>query len=96
MVGLCAVMFYVMLTARLTSLNFAVARAERTRASLQAETARLDDRMAALRSDDRLLRIATQLQMREPQQFALVSLPPAQPQRSRLFLSSLASWFGAK
>jgi uncharacterized membrane protein YgcG len=90
-------MFYVMLMANLTSLNYAVSRADRQRASLQAETARLEDRLAALRSDDRLSKMATQLRMREPAQFAMVTLPPAQPQgRSRLFLSSLASWFGAK
>ena len=96
-VVLVGVMTYVMLIANLTSLNYAVARADRQRSSLQAETARLDDRLAALRSDDRLSRMAAALHMREPQQFALVTLPPAAPQgQSKLFLSSLASWFGAK
>lgn len=96
-VVLVAVMMYVMLMANLTSLNYAVSRADVRRASLQAETARLDDRLAALRSDDRLAKIAAQLHMREPQQFALVSLPPPPPQgRSRMFLSNIASWFGAK
>ncbi len=96
-VVLVGVMLYVMLIANLTSLNYSVARADRQRASLQAETARLDDRLATLRSDDRLAKMAAALHMREPQQFALVTLPPAAPQgRSRLFLSSLASWFGAK
>lgn len=96
-VVLVGVMTYVMLIANLTSLNYAVARADRQRAALQAETARLDDRLATLRSDDRLAKMASALHMREPQQFALVTLPPPAPQgRSRLFLSSLASWFGAK
>ncbi len=96
-VVLCGVMVYVMLMANLTGLNYAASRADRQRASLQAETARLDDRLAALRSDDRLAKIAAELHMRDPQQFAMVTLPPAQPQgQSRLFLSSLASWFGAK
>lgn len=96
-VVLVGVMTYVMLIANLTGLNYAVARSERQRASLQAETARLDDRLAALRSDDRLAKMAAALHMREPQQFALVTLPPAEPQgRSRIFLSSLAGWFGAK
>jgi hypothetical protein len=92
-------MAYVTLTARLTSLNYAVARAERERAQLQAETAHLDDRIAALRSDDRLARVAAQLHMGDPQQFALVTLPaPARPEdRSHLaFLSGLANFFGAK
>jgi biopolymer transport protein ExbB/TolQ len=96
-VVLVGVMTYVMLMANLTSLNYAVSRADLRRAALQAETARLDDRLAALRSDDRLAKLAAQLHMREPQQFALVTLPPGPPQgRSRLFLSSIASWFGAK
>ena len=57
-VVLVGVMVYVMLIANLTSLNYSVARADRQRASLQAETARLDDRLAALRSDDRLSKMA--------------------------------------
>jgi hypothetical protein len=92
-------MLYVTLTARLTSLNYAVARAERERAQLQAETARLDDRVAALRSDDRLARVAAQLHMSDPQQFALVTLPPpvTHQDRSHLaFLADLANLFGAK
>jgi hypothetical protein len=98
-VGLTLVMIYVTLTARLTSLNYAVARAERERARLQGETARLDDQLAALRSDDRLARVAAQLHMSDPQQFALVKLPPPvrQEDRSHLaFLSGLANLFSAK
>ena len=53
-------MGYVTLTARLTSLNYAVGRAERERTALQTETARLDERVAALRSDDRLAHVAAQ------------------------------------
>jgi cell division protein FtsL len=92
-------MLYVTLTARLTSLNYAVARAERERAQLQAETGRLDDQLAALRSDDRLARVAAQLHMSDAQQFAVVTLaPPVRHEdRSHLaFLSGLASLFGAK
>lgn len=95
-VALAGVMAYMMLIANLTSLNYSLSRAERHRASLQAETARLDDRLAALRSDDRLAVIAAQLHMRDPQQFAVVALPSAPQKTPRLFLSSLASWFGAK
>ena len=72
---------------------------ERERASLQAETARLDDRVAALRSDDRLARVAAQLHMSDPQQFAIVTLPPPMRQQDRshiAFLSGLANLFGAK
>lgn len=98
-VSLALVMLYVMLTARMTSLNYSVAKAQRERASLQAETARLDDRLAALRSDDRLAGVAARLGMQDPQQFAIVALPsPARlPDRSRLaLLAGLASLFGAK
>jgi hypothetical protein len=98
-VALSLVMMYVMLTARLTSLNYAVAKAQRQRATLLAETARLDDRLASLRSDDRLAILAARLHMQDPQQFAVITLrPPARTEdRSHLaFLEGLASLFGAK
>lgn len=102
-VGLAAsfavVMLYVYLTAHLTSLNYAYARAEHERAALQGQTARFDERLAALRSDERLSAIAARLHMQDPQQFALVTLPAPQPQRDRThlaFLSGLATLFGAK
>jgi len=98
-VVLCAVMLYVTLTARLTSLNYAVAKAEMDRSELQAQTARLDEQLAALRSDDRLARVAARLHMTDPQQFAMVSLPapPSRPARTRLaFFAGLAGLFRAK
>lgn len=98
-VTLCGVMLYVMLTARLTSLNYAVAKAEHERSTLQGQTARLDDRLAALKSDDRLAKVAAQLHMQDPTQFAMVSLPaPVREQSpSRLaFFAGLAGLFGAK
>ena len=98
-IGLTLVMGYVTLTARLTSLNYAGARAQRERAELQSQTAQLDERLAALRSDDRLARVAAQLHMSDPQQFAIVTLPAqARPEdRSHLaFLTGLANLFGAK
>jgi cell division protein FtsL len=98
-VALSLVMIYVMMTARLTSLNYAVAKAQHERATLQAETARLDDRLAALRSDDRLASVAARLHMRDPQQFAIVTLPPPARTDDRAhlaFLAGLASLFGAK
>lgn len=98
-VALCMVMTYVMLTARLTSLNYAVGRAQRERAALVADAARLDDRLAGLRSDDRLASVAARLQMQDPQQFAIVTMPAPvhKPDRSQLaFLAGLASIFGAK
>ncbi len=96
---LCGVMLYVMLTARLTSLNYAVGKAERDRTALQSQTARLDDELASLRSDDRLARVAAKLHMQDPAQFAMVLLPAPERERapSRLaFFAGLAGLFGAK
>ncbi len=98
-ISLCLVMVYVMLMARLTSLNYAVAKAQHERATLAAESAVLDNRLAALRSDDRLATVAARLHMQDPQQFAVVTLPATvrAPDRSHLaFLSNLATLFGAK
>ncbi len=89
---------YVMLMANLTSLNYAVARAEHERVALQDQTARLDDRIAALRSQDRLSAIAIKLGMRDPQQYAVVQLPaPAksEPQpRIAVLSTTLGNLFG--
>ncbi|MBV9277375.1 MAG: hypothetical protein JOZ97_03980 [Candidatus Eremiobacteraeota bacterium] len=69
---------YVMMISNMTGLNYAVARAERQRVALQDETARLDDRIAALRSQERLAAIAAEFGMKDAQQFAIVTLPPQQ------------------
>ena len=95
---LTLVMVYVMLMAHLTSMNYALARAERERNALQAQSMRLDDRLARLRSDDRLAAIAAKLGMRDPQQFALVKLPPPVAERDRSHIAlftSVAGWLGA-
>jgi hypothetical protein len=76
LLGLLALlMSYVVLTSSLTGLSYAVAKAAAQREALQEETMRLDDRIAALRSDDRLSVLAARLGMRDPQQFAIVRLP---------------------
>ena len=98
-VALFGVMLYVTLTARLTSLNYAVAKAQIERTALQAQTARLDDQLAQLKSDDRLASVAAKLHMQDPQQFAQVSLPApvheAAPSRLAFF-AGLAGIFRAK
>ncbi len=96
---LCLVMLYVMLTARLTGLNYAMAKGERERVMLTAETARLDDRIAALRSDDRLAGVAARLHMQDPDRFAIVTLPAPLQHHERAhvaLLSGLASLFAEK
>ena len=89
-------MMYVLLTSMMTGLSYAVARAAHDRESLVDETMRLDDRITALRSDDRLSAIAARLKMTDPQQFAVVHLsrpaPTANARRVAL-LSSLADFF---
>jgi cell division protein FtsL len=69
---LALLMGYVVLTSSRTGLSYAVARAAAQREALQEETMRLDDRIAALRSDDRLAELAARLGMRPPQRFAVV------------------------
>jgi len=73
---------YVMLISNLTGLNYAVARAERQRVALQDETARLDDRIAVLRSQERLAAIAAEFGLKDAQQFAIVTVPPEQRRAS--------------
>jgi cell division protein FtsL len=69
---LAFLMGYVVLTSSRTGLSYAVARAAAQREALQEETMRLDDQIAALRSDDRLAELAARLGMRAPQRFAIV------------------------
>ncbi|MEO9170670.1 MAG: hypothetical protein ABI278_05780 [Candidatus Aquilonibacter sp.] len=87
---------YVMLTSNVTSLTYSVAKAHHHRDVLQEKTARLDERIAGLRSQERLASVAARLGMREPQQFALVRFGvPAVARRGTFpMLSSIAGWFG--
>ena len=73
-VVLAMLMGYVMLTSNITSMTYTLADAREQRDALQEQTSRLDDRLADLRSEERLASIARQLHMHEPQQFALVTL----------------------
>ncbi len=96
---LCAcalLMGYVVLTSNLTGLSYALASAQAKREALVAQTMRLDDRIAALRSDDRLAAVAARLGMREPEQFAVVTVQAPRVARARArfpVLSSLAGLF---
>ena len=93
---LLLLMSYVVLTSSLTGLSYAVSKAGADREALQEETMRLDDRIAAMRSDDRLSQLAARLGMHEPQRLAVVRLAPTPVARvhSRYpMLSSLAGLF---
>jgi hypothetical protein len=89
-------MIYVLLTSTLTGLSYAVAKAQHQRETVQEETMRLDDRISALRSDDRLAILAARLKMMEPERFAVIRLsrPQIALDRPRVaVLSSLAGFF---
>lgn len=91
---LAGLMAYVMLTSNITSLTYSVAKAHEQRDKLLTQTARLDDRIAALRSDDRLATIARKLGMHDAQLFAVVKLPPSQGHHSGFpVFDSIAGWF---
>jgi hypothetical protein len=89
-------MGYVVLTSSLTGMSYAVAKAHQQREALLEETLRLDDRIAALQSDERLSAMAGRLGMKDPQRIALVRLsrPQTAADRPRVaVLSSLAGFF---
>jgi hypothetical protein len=92
-------MFYVMLTANLTSLNYKLARVETQRLALQAETLRQDDRIAKLESRERLAALAVRLKMHDPQMYAVIS--PAQtplkpmPAHGIALLGAMNQWLSA-
>lgn len=89
-------MSYVVLTSNLTGLSYAVSRAQAKREALLEETMRLDDRIAALHSDERLSALAARLGMREPQRFAVIrtAAPAIARTRPRFpVLSSIAGFF---
>jgi hypothetical protein len=93
---LMTLMSYVVLTSSLTGVSYAVAKAGAQREALAEETMRLDDRIAALRSEDRLVTLAARLGMREPQRFAAIRIEAPQVARSHPrfpVFSSLAGFF---
>ncbi len=74
-VALLPVMIYVLLMGNLTALNYTLARDTQQKADLQAETARLDDRIAQLESRERLADVATKLHLHDPKVYAIVDVP---------------------
>ena len=88
---LAPVMLYVMLTSRLTGLNYQLAAAESQKSHLQGEVQRLDDRIAYLESRERLAQVAAKLGMKDPSQYAIVALP-APPKPHDHDALALLSW----
>jgi hypothetical protein len=88
-------LFYVMLTSNVTSLNYSLANAQEKEQHLQEQTARLDDRLLRMTSDDRLARIAAQLNMHPSLEIAVVHIgPPSNIANARFpVLDKIAAWF---
>jgi hypothetical protein len=96
-ITLVALMAYVMLTSNVTSMTYALAKAQHKRTLLQEQTARLDERLAIMRSDDRLAAIAAKIGMNAPQLFVVVQLaPPQTVARQYPVLDSIAGVFHAR
>lgn len=92
---LTGLMAYVMLTSNVTSLTYSVAKVHQDRDRLLAQTARLDDRIATARSQERLAAMAQKLHMTDPQLFAVVRLPADRGSGSHFaVIDSIAGWFG--
>jgi flagellar basal body-associated protein FliL len=72
---LVPIMGYVLMMGNLTAMNYALAQANEQKTELQEETMRLDDRIAALQSRDRLADVALKLHMHDPHVYAVVDLP---------------------
>ena len=87
-------MLYVVLTSSLTGMSYAVAHAEHQRDAMLEETMRLDDRIAALQSDQRLAALATRLGMADPLRIAVVRLPRPQAVDDRARVAVLSSLAG--
>jgi hypothetical protein len=82
------------LTSSLTGLSYAVASAERQKEAVTMESMRLDSKIAALESDDRLSVLAARLGMRDPERFAVVRLPQQRPSADRTHVAVLSSLAG--
>ena len=85
---------WVTMTSNLTGMTYAVAKADVQRAKLQGETARLDDKLSGLRSQERLATFAARLGMKDPQQFALVGSRRPRPTRTSRTLPFAALFRG--
>jgi hypothetical protein len=86
---------YVALTSHLTSTSYALAREENERTAVLEETQRLDDRIARLRSPERLAAIAAHLKMHDPNDYAVVRVPQPKAQ-SRPSGFAFLGWFGPR
>ena len=94
-IALIPLLGYVTLTARLTSLNYALVRSDHERVALLEDTQRLDERIARLQSPDRLAALAAKLKLHDPHVYAVVRVPDPKPQ-PRPTGFALFAWFSSK
>ncbi len=91
-------LLYVMLTANLTGLNYALARTQAQKSTLLAQTMRQEDRIAKLESRERLAALAARLHMHDPGDYAVVTLPSSEhrPAQERGFpaFGAVGHWLG--
>ena len=88
---------YVTLTTNVTSLTYAVARADRDRTALVDDTQQLDDSIVRLKSPERLAALAAKLKMHDPHVYAVVTLPePKAAQPPPTGLAFFGGWFGSR
>lgn len=96
-VVLATLLGYVWLTSNVTSMTYAVASAHQRREALIESNNRLDDQLAAARSQERLARLAAKLGMHEPQRLSVIVASPARTVAQRAafpMFSTIAGWFG--
>ncbi len=84
------VVTYLGLVGNVERMNFELSHAEADRAKLVAQTEKLDDQIARLRSRERLAKIAAQLGMHESQTFAAIGVPVPLPKPAPAGLALLA------
>jgi hypothetical protein len=86
---------YVTLTANVTSLSFAIVRAERERTALANDAQRLDNKIARLQSPERLAALAGKLRLHDPHVYAVVRVPEPKAQPKPTGLAFFGTWFSS-
>ena len=86
---------YVTLTANVTSLSFAIVRADRERTALANDAQRLDNTIAKLQSPERLAALAGKLHLHDPHVYAVVRIPEPRAQPRPTGLAFFGTWFAA-
>jgi hypothetical protein len=86
---------YVTLTANVTSLSFAIVRADRERTTLANDAQRRDNTIAKLQSPERLAALAAKLRLHDPHVYAVVRIPEPKAQPRATGLAFFGTWFSA-